>query len=102
MRTQKAYCSACDRQVEVLVPDDLPAGALPSAHDASNCVCLEYGETCTGSMCPLFDVPTPQMEENYRRKVREAREARDAQKEGGAKAPARENSSGSEGEAQGR
>ena len=33
MRTQKAYCSACDRQVEVVVPEDLPEGSLPSAHD---------------------------------------------------------------------
>ena len=76
MRTQLAYCSACDRQVEVLVPEDLPKGALPSAHDPSNCVCLEYGESCTGSMCPLFDVPTPQMEANYRRLAKEAREAK--------------------------
>ncbi len=78
MRTQKAYCSACDREVEVIVPEDLPEGALPSAHDPANCVCMEYGERCTGSMCPLFDVPTPQMEENYRRMIREAREARQA------------------------
>lgn len=78
MRTQLAYCSACDRQVEVLVPEDLPEGVLPTAHDPANCVCLEYGERCTGSMCPLFDIPTPQMEENYRRAAKEAREARDA------------------------
>jgi len=76
MRTQKAYCSACDRQVEVVVPEDLPEGSLPSAHDPANCICLEYGETCTGSLCPLFEVPTEQMAENYRRVVKELREAR--------------------------
>ncbi len=69
MRTQLAYCSACDRQVEVLVPDDLPEGTLPTAHDPSVCICLAYGVSCTGSMCPLFEVPTEQMAENLRRTV---------------------------------
>ncbi len=84
MRTQKAYCSACDRQVEVVIPEDLPEGALPTAHDPSSCICLEYGESCTGSLCPLFEVPTGQMEENYKRIVREIRaekEGRDADPE---------------------
>jgi len=76
MRTQKAYCSACDRQVEVVVPEDLPEGSLPSAHDPASCICLEFGESCTGSLCPLFDVPTGQMEENYRRIIKEIREGR--------------------------
>ena len=75
-RLWKAFCSACDRQVEVVVPEDLPEGTLPSAHDPANCICLEYGESCTGSLCPLFDVPTGQMEENYRRIVKEVREAK--------------------------
>lgn len=82
MRTQKAYCSACDRQVEVVVPEELPDGTLPSAHDPSKCICLEFGESCTGSLCPLFEVPTGQMEENYRKAVKEAREAR-AKRDGG-------------------
>lgn len=80
MKTQKAYCSACDRQVEVVVPDDLPEGSLPSAHDPGRCICLEFGETCTGSLCPLFDVPTGQMEENYRKIVAEIREKKAEEK----------------------
>lgn len=80
MKIQKAYCSACDRQVEVVIPDDLPEGTLPSAHDPASCVCLEYGETCTGSLCPLFDVPTDQMEENYKKIVAEIRQKRAAEK----------------------
>lgn len=76
MRTHKAYCSACDRQVEVVVPEDLPEGTLPTAHDPASCICLEFGESCTGSLCPLFEVPTDQMEENYRRIVKEIREGR--------------------------
>jgi hypothetical protein len=74
MKTQKAFCSACDRQVEVVVREDLPEGTLPSAQDPSGCICLEFGESCTGSLCPLFDVPTGQMEENYKRIVKEVRE----------------------------
>lgn len=76
MKTQKAFCSACDRQVEVVVPEDLPEGSLPSAHDPSSCICLEFGESCTGSLCPLFDVPTGQMEENYRKIVKDIRAGR--------------------------
>lgn len=78
-----AYCSACDRQVEVVVPEDLPEGSLPSAHDPASCICLEFGESCTGSLCPLFEVPTVQMEENYRRIVKEIREGRDGSGKGG-------------------
>jgi hypothetical protein len=67
MKIQHAYCSACDRQVEVLVREGAQEddGALPS--DASQVVCLAYGEQCTGSMCPLFDVPTEQMKESFER-----------------------------------
>ena len=76
MKTQKAYCSACDRQGEGGVPDDLPEGSLPSPQDPAACICLEFGESCTGSLCPLFEVPTGQMEENYKRIVQEIRKRR--------------------------
>jgi hypothetical protein len=93
MRTQKAYCSACDRQVEVVIPEDLPEGSLPTAHDPSSCICLEYGESCTGSLCPLFEVPTGQMEENYKRIVREIRagkKGRDADPESASEGDSRD------------
>lgn len=64
MKTQHAYCSACDRQVEVMVSESA------STSDASKVVCLAYGEQCTGSMCPLFDVPTEQMKESFERQKR--------------------------------
>jgi hypothetical protein len=83
MRTQKAYCSACDRQVEVVVPEDLPEGSLPSAHDPASCICLEFGESCTGSLCPLFEIPTGKMEENYRKIVKDIREGRSGNGKGG-------------------
>lgn len=83
MRTQKAFCSACDRQVEVVVPEDLPEGSLPSAHDPASCICLEFGESCTGSLCPLFEVPTGEMEKNYLKIVKEVREARSREEKAG-------------------
>lgn len=64
MKIQHAYCSACDRQVEVIVSE------RASTSDASKVVCLAYGEQCTGSMCPLFDVPTEQMKESFERQRR--------------------------------
>jgi hypothetical protein len=33
-------------------------------------VCLAYGEHCTGSMCPLFDIPTEEMKESFERQKR--------------------------------
>ena len=46
-----AYCSACDRQVEVVVRPD------------EQVVCLEVGHTCTGALCPITDVPPDEMRE---------------------------------------
>lgn len=70
MKTQHAYCSACDRQVEVMVSEETQESAGASNSDASKVVCLAYGEQCTGSMCPLFDIPTQQMKESLERQKR--------------------------------
>jgi hypothetical protein len=70
MEVRTAYCSACDRNVRVMVkPEALEEGS--DGHDPSDLVCLEYGESCTGDMCPLFDVPTEQMKENLERMLEE-------------------------------
>jgi metal-sulfur cluster biosynthetic enzyme len=46
-----AYCSACDRQVEVVIqPED-------------GIVCLEVGHTCTGALCPITDMTPEEMRE---------------------------------------
>jgi len=60
-----AYCSACDRPVRVRVREGAPEWTPPADAVPSDIVCLEYGETCTGSMCPLFDVPTERMKNSY-------------------------------------
>ena len=70
MKIQHAYCSACDRQVEVMVSEGAQESEGSSTSDASKVVCLAYGEQCTGSMCPLFDVPTEQMKESFERQKR--------------------------------
>jgi len=57
-----AYCSACDRQVEVTVAS---AGRLdPATGEAVDAlVCLEAGHTCTGALCPITDASPEEMRE---------------------------------------
>ncbi|MFN8583136.1 MAG: hypothetical protein U0163_19440 [Gemmatimonadaceae bacterium] len=52
MKPQKVFCSACDRDVRVLMNDSGHDDAQANVHDPE-VVCLEIGERCTGSMCPL-------------------------------------------------
>ena len=62
METHLAYCSACDREVEVtLKPDYTPVPGEPIPLDAL--VCLAHGDTCTGALCPLFGLPPAEMKE---------------------------------------
>jgi hypothetical protein len=44
MATKTIYCSACDREVLVKLTED---GKLEGA------VCMDIGELCTGTMCPI-------------------------------------------------
>jgi hypothetical protein len=60
-----AYCSACDRQVRVIVdPAVIAEGRHPTLGDL---VCLEHGETCSGDLCPLFNVPSEEMKRRHGR-----------------------------------
>lgn len=69
-----AYCSACDRQVEVVVrpgfvPEPgkaIPAGAL---------ICLAHGESCTGALCPLIGVPPDDVADALAELARKERES---------------------------
>lgn len=61
MKTQIAYCSACDRDVQVILPVVPLHDAQAPVGDAE-IVCLEVGERCTGSLCPVGAVsPTAMM-----------------------------------------
>jgi hypothetical protein len=54
-----AYCSACDRQVEVTVsPDDVDP---ETGERRDRLVCLEVGHTCTGALCPITDATPEEM-----------------------------------------
>ncbi len=66
MDKHRAYCSACDRQVEVVVK---PGGRTNpvTGEPEDEIICLEMGESCTGSMCPMCDVPTDEMKESVER-----------------------------------
>jgi hypothetical protein len=72
MEIRTAYCSACDRNVRVVVKPDALDRHGRQSYDPHDLVCLEFGERCTGDMCPLFDVPTEQMKENRSRMRGEA------------------------------
>ncbi|HKK08030.1 MAG TPA: hypothetical protein VKA44_04030 [Gemmatimonadota bacterium] len=67
MRMYRAYCSACDRPVRVIPLSEFPEDVRPEHVSESSVVCLDYGEECTGALCPLFEVPTSEMRELYER-----------------------------------
>lgn len=57
MPSQIAYCAGCDRNVRVVLRPGAVIEEPEVTPDPHDLVCLEVGETCTGSMCPLFDTP---------------------------------------------
>lgn len=71
METQLAYCSACDRQVRVAANAEAGKWPDPGDIDPHELVCLEYGESCTGELCPIFRLPVEKMRENYQRTMKE-------------------------------
>jgi DNA-directed RNA polymerase subunit RPC12/RpoP len=56
MQTQSAYCSACDQDVRVVITDS-PVHADQAPIADAEVVCLDFGERCTGSLCPMFGLP---------------------------------------------
>jgi hypothetical protein len=64
VRLSRAFCSARDRNIPVLVqisPDSTTARGPAAAPALVSC--LDYGVRCTGWLCPLFSVPTLPPEE---------------------------------------
>jgi hypothetical protein len=71
MDVHMAYCSGCDRQVKVVVnPEVVAAGREPTAQDL---ICLEHGTACSGKLCPIFGVPSEEMEARYGALLEKAR-----------------------------
>jgi hypothetical protein len=57
METHRIYCSACDREVTIqIVSPDQERG---DDNALMNVVCLELGEQCTGTFCPICAQPAP-------------------------------------------
>jgi hypothetical protein len=50
MERRVIYCSACDRNVQVVLGEGGGRGPHPELYGA---VCLDIGEACTGTMCPV-------------------------------------------------
>ena len=52
MKSDRLFCSVCDRPVQVLITEaPLYDGHAPI--HSEELVCLEIGDQCTGSRCPL-------------------------------------------------
>ena len=52
MKNHKLYCSACDREVRVLITGTPLYEDQAPLHD-EEVICLEIGARCTGNLCPL-------------------------------------------------
>lgn len=61
MNTRLAYCSACDRDVMVALPEATDFVDGQANIRDPEIVCLEIGHRCTGSMCPVGAQPTAVM-----------------------------------------
>ncbi|HLA89598.1 MAG TPA: hypothetical protein VJL28_04085 [Gemmatimonadaceae bacterium] len=52
MKSATLFCSACDRQVRVMITEAPLHDGQATLHD-EEVVCLEIGDRCTGKLCPL-------------------------------------------------
>ncbi len=63
MAVRMVYCSACDRNVALMVEPENEVARRSN----TDCVCLDYGEKCTGEMCPILAIPPEQVRANLAR-----------------------------------
>jgi hypothetical protein len=56
MKTHLAYCSACDRDVSIVITDE-PHEEGQAPITGAELVCLDIGERCTGALCPIGATP---------------------------------------------
>lgn len=52
MEIRTMYCSGCDRNVRVLLPDGAEGYPQANVHDVE-LICMELGDWCNGALCPL-------------------------------------------------
>ena len=56
MRELKMYCAARDQDVHVVLTDEPVVDDGQATVMDSEVICLEIGESCTGSLCPVCAV----------------------------------------------
>lgn len=61
MEKHWAYCSACDRQVAVVVREGTGEPDPLTGKPTDALVCLEAGHTCTGALCPITEASPEEM-----------------------------------------
>jgi hypothetical protein len=66
MKVQSMFCSGCDRDVRVVLTEQPAHDGHATLPDAEF-VCLEIGDQCTGSLCPLAGLPPAVMGERLAR-----------------------------------
>jgi hypothetical protein len=52
MQTRSVFCSACDRDVKIVLTDEPSQDGHANLHEAE-VVCLEIGHHCSGGLCPV-------------------------------------------------
>ena len=62
VNTHKVYCSACDREVTVMLGDAPSVSGGQAPIGDVDVVCLEIGERCTGALCPVCAVSAEAMD----------------------------------------
>lgn len=67
METHIIYCSACDRDVQVVFNVTPEPPETGGAEVDPSGICIDYcTHQCTGSSCALFDIPSSRMAERLR------------------------------------
>ena len=52
MKSHQLFCNVCDREVRVMITDTPAMEDQASVHD-EEMVCLDVGEQCVGTLCPI-------------------------------------------------
>ena len=61
MREMTMFCSARDQDVRIVVTDEAEHDGQAPILDPEM-ICLEIGESCTGSLCPVCAIPVDAMD----------------------------------------
>jgi hypothetical protein len=67
MKTRRAYCSACDRDVLIAYPEDRDYVDSQANIPDPEPVCFDIGVRCTGALCPLCAQPSVVMADRLQR-----------------------------------